>query len=79
MPLLQCDVDTYLIDDMVLPNKSINSHQGQLDMAMMCGLGSVEISKVKWEQLLDSVDLKVDKAFVYVEELQDTLMLVMKE
>ena len=34
-----------LIDEMTLPNKGVNWHQAQLDMAMMSALASVERSK----------------------------------
>ena len=58
-----------LIDDMILPNQGINWHQGQMDMAMMCGLASVERSRGQWEHLLDSAALKIEKTFVYTEDL----------
>ena len=65
-----------LIDEMILPDQGVNWHQAQLDIAMMAFLSSMERSRSQWESFLNSADLKLAKFFTYVEELQDTVMVV---
>ena len=65
-----------LIDEMILPNKGINWQQGQLDIAMMAALAARERSRGDWESLLDAAGLKIAKVFTYVQELSDSIMVL---
>jgi hypothetical protein len=50
---------TILIEEMVLPDKSINWQSAGLDLQMMANLGSQERTRKHWIELLRSVGLQV--------------------
>ncbi len=55
-------MDTYsniLIDELVLPNSGVRWQVTQMDLAMMCNLGSLERTKDQWYGLMDRAGLEI--------------------
>lgn len=63
-----------LIDDMVLPDTEVHWQATQLDLTMMCALGSMERTREQWYNLIESAGLKIDRVHQYTTSLQDSII-----
>ena len=54
-----------LIDDMVPPNEGINAQVTNIDLTMMGAGAGVERTVLHWQQLFNSVGLKIAHRTVY--------------
>lgn len=65
-----------LIDDIVTPNKGVNWQVTQLDLTMMVICAAMERTESQWQNLFDSVGLKIVKRFVYTPSMYETVTAV---
>lgn len=65
-----------LIDDMVPPNEGINWQVANLDLTMMGAGAAVERTVLQWQQLFDSVGLKIAGRTTFSSALYETLTAV---
>lgn len=63
-----------LIDEMVLPDQHVHWQAAQSDLATMAGLGAAERTQQQWTELLDSMDLRVRKRYVYSPSVYQSIM-----
>ena len=67
---------TILIDDIVTPNKGVNWQVCQIDLTMMVAGASMERTDSQWQDLFDSVGLKIAKRVVYTPGMHETVTAV---
>ncbi|KAF2174812.1 S-adenosyl-L-methionine-dependent methyltransferase [Zopfia rhizophila CBS 207.26] len=65
-----------LIDDIVTPNKGVNWQVTQIDLTMMVVCAAMERTETQWQNLFDSIGLKIVKRFVYTPSMYETVTAV---
>ena len=65
-----------LIDDMVPPNKGVGWQVTNLDLTMLCAGAAVERTELQWQELFDSVGLKIAARTVFNAALNETITAV---
>jgi demethylsterigmatocystin 6-O-methyltransferase len=65
-----------LIDDIVAPNKGVPWQACQIDLTMMVAGAAMERTEAQWQNLLDSVGLKVVTRLVYTLGVYETVTAV---
>ena len=68
-----------LLDEMVLPDSGVHYQSAQIDLTMMAAVASIERTESMWIDLLDSVDLKIEKALTYTPSVYETIMTVVRK
>lgn len=68
-----------LIDEMVFPEEKVSWQAAQFDLTMMCAHASMERTRTQWQELVDSVGLKIRGTFVYNASLHQAIMAVVLE
>lgn len=63
-----------LIDEMILPDTDVHWYAASIDLTMMCGHAARERTQRQWEDLLDSVRLKLAKKLTYNTLLYESVM-----
>ena len=65
-----------LIDEMVLPETNVPWLVASIDLSMMCACGSRERTRTQWQELLDSIGLKISKISFYKPSHFESVMAV---
>jgi demethylsterigmatocystin 6-O-methyltransferase len=65
-----------LIDDIVAPDSGINWQVCQIDLTMMAAGASLERTESMWNELFDSVGLKIVRRLVYTPGMYETVTAV---
>ena len=67
-----------LVDDIVTPNKGVNWQVSQIDLTMMVAGASMERTEQQWQELYDSVGLKIVDRAVYTPGMYETVTALKK-
>lgn len=67
-----------LLNELVIPDIGCGVIAAQLDITMMACLASEERSEKQWQNIVDSVGLKIEKIWTDVPEAESIIELVLE-
>lgn len=68
-----------IIDEMVLPDSNVSWQATQLDLTMFCRHAAMERTQAQWQTLLNSVGLKIEKAYVYAPAVHGSVLVAVRK